>query len=277
MDGLHLLNRWSEFMAAQGRSEGTIRRYRYALVRLFSEVHRDSVAEVTEEDVVLFLASLGKKAHSRQLYVQAFRSFFEWAHERGHIPTNPARHLRPKAPAERVPDAYTSAELAALMQAAGRHVPQPKRALAILACYALGLRRSEMCALEPDHIDWEGRRVLIAHGKGDRPRWVAMNDMAAEALEALRPWYNGTVLGSTSPQTFTMWVHDAAKDAGLPPGRRRAHMLRASFATHLLDEGVPVQVVSRLLGHAQIATTGRYLAVTDAAPRAAVGKLPRPS
>lgn len=274
MDGLHLLNLWSEFMLAQGRSSGTIRRYRYALVRLFSEVQRDTVAEITEQDIVVFLASLGKKAHSRQLYVQAFRSFFEWAHERRHIGDNPAKHLRPKAPAERVPDAFSVEELGALVEAASRK--SRKRGLGILACYALGLRRSEVCGIKPEHIDWTGRRVYIADAKGDKPRWVAMNDIAAEALDALRPWWNGTVLGSLNPQTFTMWVNEAAKEAGLPPNRRRAHMLRASFATHLLDEGVPVQVVSRLLGHSKISTTGRYLAVTEAAPRAAVDRLPRP-
>jgi site-specific recombinase XerD len=79
------------------------------------------------------------------------------------------------------------------------------------------------------------------------------------------------------PQWFTMIVQRAAADAGLPKNRRRAHMLRASFVTGLLDQGVPVSVASRLVGHANLATTHRYASVRPEDKRRAVDALPVPA
>lgn len=324
------LDDWTKFMLAQGRSDATIKRYRYALHRLAGESGKDSLLEITETDVTTFLASLGKRAHSRQLYLQAFRSFFPWAVERKLMASDPARYLRPKAPIEPEPDAYTPEEIALLLSAAKRK--NVKWAWAIQACYALGLRRAELCGITDADIDWGGRRVFIREAKGDRPRWTEMNLIAEEALlelsrpprvsagertsmEAPRgavghpepgqrvgvalqglcgtmalqtlnsgrsnsrlgdkldnPLGNKPILGY-HPQWFSMIVHQAAVDAGFPPGRRNAHLLRSSFATHLLGKGVPISVVSKLLGHSQIATTSRYLAVRGEDRRAAVDSL----
>src|ERR1043166_5838650 len=275
---MQLLTMWAAFMAAEGKSENTIRQYRYALLRLRSELSEDKEwGEITEQDVVVFLASLGTRAHSKQLYLRAFRSFFGWAAARGHIPEDPSIHLHPKAPTERDPDAFSPEEVVALMEAArGHRTDGDRRAAAILVAYALGLRRSELCKLTPDEIDWTGRRVHIKDSKGGKSRWVEMNALAEKGLNDLRPWWNGTVVGGWDPQWFTMIVHDAAVRAGFPPGRRNAHLLRSSFATHLLGEGVPISVVSKLLGHSQVSTTARYLAVRSKDRRDAVDKLSLP-
>jgi len=278
-DALHLA-RWSEFLTASGISSNTIRQYRYAILRLLAEA-QVGLLQVEEGHVVTFLASLGKRAHSRQLYLRAFRSFYGWAAERELIARNPAAHIRPKAPTDPPPDAYSPEEIALLLSAAGKR--NPRYAHAILACYALGLRRSELCGITPEDIDWQGRRVYIRCAKGDRPRWVEMNDAAASALRFLSTESpNGQnvklpdnyCLVGFHPQWFTMIVQRAAADAGLPKNRRRAHMLRASFVTGLLDQGVPVSVASRLVGHANLATTHRYASVRPEDKRRAVDVLP---
>ncbi len=89
------------------------------------------------------------------------------------------------------------------------------------------------------------------------------------AIDELLPGANGTLL-AIKPQTFTMWVHQAAKDSGIPFDRRRAHMLRSSFASHLDWHGVPTTAIRDLLGHSNIATTQRYLVSTAEARRRAV-------
>jgi site-specific recombinase XerD len=278
-DALHLA-RWSEFLQASGISANTIRQYRYAILRLVAEANV-ALMDVTEEHVVAFLASLGKRAHSRQLYLRAFRSFYGWAVERELIARNPAAHIRPKAPTDPPPDAYTPEEIHKLYLAAS--VRNERYGNAILACYALGLRRSELCGITPEDIDWQGRRVYIRCAKGDRPRWVEMNGLAREALISLsKPPAKIRLPDSYSlvgfhPQWFTMIVQRAAADAGLPKNRRRAHMLRASFVTGLLDQGVPVSVASRLVGHANLATTHRYASVRPEDKRRAVDALPVPA
>jgi site-specific recombinase XerD len=165
-------------------------------------------------------------------------------------------------------------EIASLVRAAGAR--NPRYGQAILACYALGLRRSELCGITPEDIDWQGRRVYIRCAKGDRPRWVEMNDTAERALRELMPDIPNRAysLVGFHPQWFTMIVQRAAADAGLPKNRRRAHMLRASFVTGLLDQGVPVSVASRLVGHANLATTHRYASVRPEDKRRAVDALP---
>lgn len=271
-DDYLLLREWQQYLVAQGRAEKTIYSYRRALARFQSDLPDPKpLGEVTEQDVVIFLTTLGRRTAAKQLYLQALKSFYTWAYERGHVPDDPARNLHPKAPTVRDADAYSVAEVSALVEAANRR--SPRRGLAITACYALGLRRSELCGIAPDDIDWHNRRVHITHAKGDKPRFVEMNTIAEQALIGLKPWWNGTCVGLKDPNVFTMWVNEAAKDVGLPPNRRRAHMLRASFATHLLGDGVPISVVSRLLGHANVAITSRYLAVGAEDKRAAVDKL----
>lgn len=296
------LDDWTKFMLAQGRSQETIRRYRYALHRLAGDSNKDSLLEITETDVTTFLASLGKRAAARQLYLQAFRSFFPWAVERKLMSEDPSRYLRPKAPSEPEPDAFTPEEIVLLLCAARRR--NPRRAWAIQAAYAMGLRRSELCGIRAEDIDWQGRRVYIREAKGDRPRWVEMNEIAEEALKALlndaTVRLHGNMAGGAlvdpapspiplpvpssmsahgysivgyAPQWFTMIVHQAAAEAGFPPGRRNAHLLRSSFATHLLGKGVPISVVSKLLGHMRVSTTGRYLAVREEDRRKAVDSL----
>jgi len=180
-DALHLA-RWSEFLVANGLSAVTVKHYRYAMLRLVSEANV-GILGIGEPQIVAFLASLGKRAHSRQLYLRAFKSFYGWAFERNYIETNPAAHLHPKAPIDPPPDAYSPEEIASLVRAAGAR--DPRYGHAILACYALGLRRSELCGILPEDIDWQGRRVYIRCAKGDRPRWVEMNEIARKALEAL--------------------------------------------------------------------------------------------
>ncbi len=268
------LNAWSDFMLAQGRLEGTVRRYRYVILRFLSETPKDSLAEIDEQDVVSFLASLADKASAKKGYLGALSSFFGWAARRGFIPDNPTGALNLPAVFQKPPDAYSPEEILRLVDAATAR--SPRYGLAITLCYSLGLRRSEVCGIVPDDVDWEQRRVYIRHAKGDRPRWVEMNDLARGALITLQPFWKTTVLGDMAPQWFTLIVNKAAKDAGLPSNRRRAHMLRASFATHLLGKGAPVSVVSRLLGHANVAVTTRYLSVSDEDRRKAVNLLNLP-
>lgn len=268
------LNGWSDFMMAQSRSEGTIRRYRYAILRFLSETPKDSLGEITEEDVVTFLASLGNRGPAKKTYLRALQSFWEWAARRGLVPNDPTKDLNLPAVFQRPPDAYSAEEILRLVDAANAH--SERQGLAITLCYSLGLRRSEVCGIAPEDVDWEQRRVYIRHAKGNRPRWVEANEIALGALLTLQPYWKDTVLGGMDPQWFTMIVNRAAKESGLPPNRRRAHMLRASFATHLLGKGAPISVVSRLLGHASVAVTTRYLAVSDEDRRKAVSLLNLP-
>jgi site-specific recombinase XerD len=272
-----LIHQWEDWMLARGLSDSTIRQYKYAMYRLQGETRpAKALRDMAQGDIIAFLATLGKRAAAKSLYYRAFRSFYGWALAQGLVERDPVAGFRPKAATEPPVDAFTQHEVAAILESA--RARSEKRYYAILLCYALGLRRSELCGIRAEDVDWNTRRVYVKEAKGGRPRWVEANDMALDSLRALfhqRGEYarNGESLVGYAPNWFTMIVHQAASEAGLPRGRRNAHMLRASFASHLIQAGASVPVVSRLLGHANIATTHRYAAVWEGDRRKAVDTL----
>ncbi|HXF73963.1 MAG TPA: tyrosine-type recombinase/integrase [Actinomycetota bacterium] len=262
-----LLAEWSDWMEAQGLSDRTQELYRYSLLKLLC--FRDPVSrrtfvgrcllELSEGELVLFLASFKPKAHSKAQHRKALRSFYGWAHRRGYLARDPTAILdRARKPRRTRPEPYHPEELRRLVDAAKSR--DPRRAWAILACFALGTRRSEFAAISPADIDWIRGVVHLRRTKGDRPRDVPLSPLARLAIEQLRPWWNGTIIGGVRPSTFGAWVKQAARDAGLPPGRKhRSHTLRSTFATWLDQAGAPTGVIQQMLGHESLATTSAYV------------------
>ncbi|HXF35861.1 MAG TPA: tyrosine-type recombinase/integrase [Actinomycetota bacterium] len=289
-DSMQVLAWWDDYLAANNRSERTRELYGYVMLRLMRRHLGRHPLDLGEPEVMAFMASLGKRAAARAVYARALRSFYGWAHQRGLIATNPAGHLKPKTPASPPPEAFSPDDVVRLLVAAAWR--DPRRAWALLACYALGTRRSELVSIRLEDINWEAGRVYLHRTKGNRPRYVAMGPLAREALAELaayvghrgyRPPSGGWVpphppgdtrLLPVAPSTLSTWVEQAGLDCGFPPGkRRRSHTLRATFATMLDHNGVPVAVIQRLLGHRSVATTTRYLGVLDDDLRQAVETL----
>lgn len=266
---------YRSFFLAEGGSPNTVHLYLRSVHRLCAlNPSATSLAEMGEEAVVALLEPYKPRSASRELNFHALRSFFGWAKRRGHVPADPTAELKVKGPREKDPDAYSPEEIVVLIDTASN----PKHAAMIQLAYSLGLRRSELCSLTPDDVDWVNGRVRIRAeiAKGNQGRHVEMNELAVQAIEALRPYWNGTLVGGIHPNWFTTMFNQTATRAGFPPGKRNPHLLRSSFATHMLAGGSPISVVSKLLGHSKVSTTSRYLAVTDTDRHAAVGRLKLP-
>jgi integrase/recombinase XerD len=275
LDSTVYLHAWDLFMRANSMAQITRHHYSYAMLRLMSHHVGKHVFDIGETEIVAFLAGLDTKAHSKALYNRGFRSFYGWAAVRHPdlLPVDPTVLLHPKPPRRTRPQPFSTAEVTALVTAAFDR--SPRRGWAILACLGLGMRRGEFCLLRPSDIDWDHMEVHIRPetAKGQKERYVDISPLAADALHELERWSNGTVLG-VQPQTFTAWVNDAARKAGFPPGRkRRAHTLRATYATLLEHEGVPTSVIQSLLGHESIATTSWYMGIYSGEGAAAASKL----
>src|SRR6266550_6072996 len=119
MSELQRIREWGEFLAgARNLSANTVQQYKYSVLRMLSETPRDSLSEITEQDVVVFLASLGRRAHSKTLYVRGLTSFFGWAAERGFVDVDPTRHVKPRTPPPKDADAFSPEEVVAVIQAA---------------------------------------------------------------------------------------------------------------------------------------------------------------
>ena len=144
----------------------------------------------------------------------------------------------------------------------------PRMQTLVTALYAAGLRVSEGCCLRPSDID-SRRMVIRVLGKGNKERYTLLS---ARLLEKLRTYWqaerpsNGwlfpgrTLAGHVSTLAVQEAVHNAALVARLNK-RVTPHMLRHSFATHLIESGVDVTLVQALLGHQSVRTTQLYLHV----------------
>jgi integrase/recombinase XerD len=147
-----------------------------------------------------------------------------------------------------------------------------KNRAVLLTCYGAGLRISEAVALQVSNIDSRRMLIRVEHGKGGKDRYVMLSPCL---LEILRAYWR--ILHPTGPWLFPSWrnhlhltaggVQTACREAWQRSGlakRVTAHMLRHSFATHLLERGVDTRVIQALLGHRRIDTTARYTAVSPA-------------
>ena len=277
----------------RGVAKNTLSSYRRDLRRYskhLSDRGIHDLAKVGEDDVSEFLVALRRgdpdsgaaalSAVSAARALIAVRGWHRFAAAEGLAELDVARAVRPPTPGRRLPKSLTIDEVLALLEGVGGDSPSDgplrlrNRALLELL-YSSGSRISEAVGLDVDDIDTEARSVLL-RGKGGKQRLVPVGRPAVQALDAylvrgrsdLARRGRGTPAiflnargGRLSRQSAWQVLQDAARRAGITSGVS-PHMLRHSFATHLLEGGADVRVVQELLGHASVTTTQIYTLVT---------------
>lgn len=268
----------------RGLAANTLASYRRDLGRYLRHLRsrgRPTIGEVDETDVRAFLAALreGDEHHpalaagSAARAVSAVRGLHRFAVREGVAEHDPALEVHPPSRLRHLPKAIGVAEVERLIAAAGPvDSPLTHRNRALLeVLYGTGARISEAVGLILEDVESDHLRL---RGKGGRARVVPLGAYAREALGSYlaraRPVISaqgrGTVAlflnargGRLTRQGAWEVLQSAAERAGLDGVS--PHMLRHSFATHLLDGGVDVRVVQELLGHASVATTQVYTLV----------------
>ena len=213
-----------------------------------------------------FLASMagsGLSARTAARRLSALRQFFGFLVRAGHRADDPTERLDAPRPGTPLPKFLSEAEVDALLEAGAAHGPLLGAALETL--YATGLRVSELLALPRAALAGDARLLLI-RGKGGRERIVPLSDAAREATARLvgvsppgRYLFPGR--GGTRPitrQGLALLLKQAALAAGIDPARVSPHVLRHSFASHMLARGADLRSLQLLLGHADLATTQIY-------------------
>jgi integrase/recombinase XerD len=214
---------------------------------------------------------LGLSAASIKLVVVALKVFFRWLHIRKRIDKDITEHL-PLPRIERyLPETMNELQTDQLLEGIPENAPRGLRDRAILELlYASGLRVSELVNVTLDRIDFDNRVIRVT-GKGDKTRLVPVGKSACHALSAyLNKERPGMVKKRTGNEIFLsargtklttvrIWqiVKSAAKNAGLEINVY-PHLLRHSFATHLLSNGADLRIIQEMLGHADISTTQVY-------------------
>ncbi|HRO26753.1 MAG TPA: tyrosine recombinase XerC [Luteimonas sp.] len=226
------------------------------------------VVGLREADIRAFVAAehrRGLSPKSLQRRLSAVRSFFQWLLKHGHVVANPAAGIRaPKAP-RKLPQVLDPDEAKALVEVS-TDAPLGLRDRAMLELfYSSGLRLSELCALRWRDLRLDDGLVTVL-GKGGKQRIVPVGSHARKALHEWRadsggaddapvfPGRGGKPIGARAVQVR---MRQLAQRQGLFK-RVHPHLLRHSFASHVLESSGDLRGVQELLGHADISTTQIY-------------------
>ena len=236
-------------------------------------------SKVSTEELERYLAELraqGLSGATIARRVASLRSFFRHLVLIGAAGTNPAAELELPRRTRRLPRALSPSEAERLIDAAAGATPRDLRDRALVELlYGAGLRVSEAVGLAKTGIDLDQRLVRTV-GKGGKERVVPVGREAVEALRRYLARGRPHLDRRHRPELFLnakggpltragafLILRKLAGKAGLEPERVHPHLLRHTFATHLLEGGADLRSVQEMLGHADLATTELYTHVTD--------------
>jgi integrase/recombinase XerD len=235
-----------------------------------------SSADVKYEDIVAFLSASraqGLASRTRARRSSAIKSFFDFLVSRNFVKENPAERLEAPKKDFVLPKVLSEDEVTRMLENIPTLQIQDVRDRALLEIlYGCGLRVSEVCALSMEDIVSEGE-LLRVKGKGSKERLVPICATAGRELEKYMTLFRPSFLKASSSEThifltrlgrpFTRQgvfkvVRERAILAGISPSRISPHVLRHSYASHLLQRGADIRAIQELLGHADISTTQIY-------------------
>lgn len=265
---------------ARHLSPHTLRAYTGDLVELVDTLEAAGPVAVRDVDVVALrrhLATLaGKGLHVRSVArkVSAIRAFFRWLAAEGRVDVDPAAALKVAKRGRPLPRFLTRAQVEALLLAPKADTWAGRRDRAILeVLYSTGARVAEASALDLGDLDVaEGTALLRGKGRKERLAGLGRPALAAlssylDATERLRRRRHRTAVflnktgGRLTVRGIARVLDQHARAAGLPAGTS-PHVLRHSFATHLLEAGANLREVQEMLGHASLASTQVYTHLT---------------
>lgn len=239
----------------------------------------DSLDKVTRSTLRSYLGSLQERGIARASIsrkLSALRSFYRYLARENMADVDALSTLSAPKLEKRLPTFLTTDEILQLLQAPGASTPQGLRDRAILELlYAAGLRLSEIVTLDLNDVDLVSRQIRV-WGKGAKERMVLMGRPAAEALKLYIKLGRIKLQGRADTQALFLnrygeriaerriqhIVRKYARQAGLDM-RVFPHIMRHTFATHMLDGGADLRAVQELLGHARLSSTQVYTHVTQ--------------
>jgi integrase/recombinase XerD len=257
----------------------TVESYRRDLEDFGRALGRRRVSEATTEEIESYLADLRSAGRANATIARrlaALRSFYKHQTLIGTREDNPAAGIESPRRSRKLPRTLSAGEAERLIEAANGTTPRALRDGALVELlYGAGLRVSEAVGLERAAIDLDERLVRCI-GKGGKERVVPIGRRAVEALRRYQVRGRPFLDRRHRPELFLnsrggpltragafLILRRLAEKAGLEPERVHPHLLRHSFATHLLEGGADLRSVQEMLGHADLATTELYTHVTD--------------
>lgn len=215
---------------------------------------------------------LAKSSIARK--VAAVRSFFKYCFKRGMVEQNPAHLLIVPKKDQPLPKTANAEDLSRMMELAEGNTPESAQDRAILELlYGTGIRLSELVSMNEEDINFTLNQIKVL-GKGAKQRIVPIGKRAKEALQRHlntktelygertdEDAFSAVFLAANGQRIYPRAVQRLVKDylqRASEVTQKSPHVLRHSFATHLLDRGADIRVIKELLGHANLAATQVY-------------------
>ena len=282
-----LLHNYFNYLTVERHvSPYTVRNYTHDLRHFLDFLKEENVATLEEVDRPVlrrYIASLsdqGFEKASVAAKLSALRTFYRYLMRENMVSANPLLQVSSPKLGRHLPSFLSAEEVKQLLGVPDASTPIGQRDRAMLELlYAAGLRVSELVALDVARIDLDSREIRV-WGKGSKERMVLMGRPAAEAIDLYLKQGRRKLLGNSraealflnrygkrlSERAVQMAIKRYALEAGLERGVH-PHMMRHSFATHLLDGGADLRVVQELLGHASLSSTQVYTHVSQSQAR----------
>lgn len=256
-------------------SEHTIKSYRRDLKHLCLYCTDKAIAQWTDlkhTDIRSYIAGrhrqgLGSKSLQREL--SAIRSFYNYLLKQSHVSINPAQHIQAPKQARKLPKTLDVDQLSGLLDAGTSSLLEIRDLAMFELFYSSGLRLSELSALDLTDLDLPDSSLTVRIGKGGKSRVLPVGSKAVKAIEnwlqqravkipaiesALFVSTRGARLGQRNIELrLKQWCIKKGIAEHIYP-----HMLRHSFASHLLESSQDLRAVQELLGHSNISTTQIY-------------------
>ena len=254
-------------LTIRGYSHHTIRAYVRAIADLASHF-KSPPQDLSDDQIQSFLFHLATERTASwstlNVAISAFRFFYRITVGRDADEVNlTVPRTRSK---RRLPTVLSTEEVARLLEAASNL----KHRVLLMAVYSAGLRVSEVVRLKAIHIESDRKQIRVEQGKGRKDRYTLLSNTLLETLrtywKAYRPkeWlFEGKVEGTHICENAASTIfREIASRAGIKKSGG-IHLLRHSFATHLLENGTDIAVIQQLLGHRNLVTTASYLHVSN--------------
>lgn len=276
---------FTEMMTAErGSSKNTTDAYKKDIEEFASTLPKNNLKKATSEQIQNFIhkkyeAGFASTTIARK--ISALKQFYEFLLLEKEIKTNPALKIQPPKTQKSLPKYLTYDEVSRLIESASMDSsPEGVRLHALIeTLYASGMRVTELVSLQMNNLQKISAKdsikllnFIIVKGKGKKERIVPLNNSAIEALEKYlsirkhftnyknKKWLfpSSGKEGFLTRQRFHQLLKQLAVDCNISPEKVSPHVLRHSFASHLLNNGADLRSIQELLGHSDISTTQIY-------------------
>ena len=255
-------------------SNNTYESYRYNLIKVGEYFNNNNLLELSEDDIRMFLYKSKESSKTNAHYLTVLKSFYDYMLDLEKIKVNPCANIKMPKLEKSLPKFLTVNEVDKLLNIDLKKPIDYRNKAMLEVLYATGMRISELLNLTLSNYNPEDGSIKVM-GKGSKERYVPISDVAIKYLNLYLNKYRKYIIKNSSDYIFVNYNGKKMSRQGFfkilkalcqKSGINKEispHILRHSFATHLLNNGADLRIIQELLGHASISTTEIYSHISN--------------